>query len=140
MAKQSMLVELYNKYPQHRVEDNGNMISVRDGVSGKLILQLVETCHGDFECNQKRSGAKECLDRSAISESARVFENKTDGTIGKVQGWEDRRMLSDDFIKRFGKIPSIMEEKKLAQDEAMAASKKKADERVKQLKKSQEVA
>lgn len=134
MSKKSMLVELYNKYPQHRVEDYGESIAVRDGSSGKLVLFLKKTCHGAFECDKAESGAKECLDRSPVAEECKVFELKKDGSIGKVEGWEDRRMISKDYLARFGKIPSEVEVQALAKKEAAKLAKKKASDRVSELK------
>lgn len=140
MSKKSILVELYNKYPQHRVEHSGESISVRDGQSGKLIVHLKMTCHGAFECDKHESGAKECHDRSPIAESAKVFELKADGSIGKVEAWEDARLIAFDHVKKYGKVLCEKEEQDIMRKEAALMAKEKAKKRAEELKSEQEVA
>ena len=126
--KQSVLVHLYNKYPQHRVIDGGDSISVVSGEDLKLVMRVEKTAHGVYECVQAKSGAREAFDLSPISKDARVYKLHADGSIGKDELAPERKKLSEEMVKKHGKIISVKEEEVVLAKELAEEKKRRAEE------------
>ena len=106
----SYYIHLKNKFPTAKVSMQENAVYANDSESGELLCIVVKNGLGQWIDGQADHGAKFAWDLSPIPKDARVFKQcpKTLGIICDELA-DDRRIKAKEYVKAFGKVPSIIE-------------------------------
>jgi len=102
---QSYRVHLANKYPHATIHQSESSISVI-GAGGELLCSVSRNGFGQWKCDKKRYGSKECFDLAPIPRDTRAVKLHKNGDVEPDDEFDHRRKKGLVYAKLLGHVPS----------------------------------